>query len=101
MNEAAQQFYAVIQAIPEGRLCSYGDIAKLAGLPGQARRVGKLLSQTPSNTKLPWFRVINAQGKISFPMGSDGYQRQLEALIQEGSADASGKVYWRQRRWPD
>jgi methylated-DNA-protein-cysteine methyltransferase-like protein len=100
MNEPAQQFYAVIQGIPEGRLCSYGDVAKLAGLPGQARRVGKLLSQLPADSQLPWFRVINSQGKISFAVGSEGYQRQLSELIREGSADVSGKVFWRQRRWP-
>ncbi len=100
MNEAAQQFYAVIQAIPKGRLCSYGDIAKLAGLPGQARRVGRLLSQLPADSSLPWFRIVNSQGKISFSRDSEAYHRQLKYLIDEGSADVNGKLLWQQRRWP-
>jgi methylated-DNA-protein-cysteine methyltransferase-like protein len=100
MSEAAQQFYAVIQAIPEGRLCSYGDIARLAGLPGQARRVGRVLSQLPKDSHLPWFRVVNSRGKISFPEQSQAYLRQIQYLMDEGSAEPDGKLLWQQRRWP-
>jgi len=100
MSQAAEQVYAALLAIPAGRLCSYGDIAKLAGLPGRARWVGRLLSQLPSNSQLPWFRVINSQGKISFSPANPNYERQLRELIREGSADASGKILWRQCRWP-
>jgi len=96
-----QQVYQVIYQIPPGRLSSYGIVAAMAGLPGRARWVGRLLSQLPDDSLLPWFRVINSQGKISFPVGTPSYQRQLEKLIEEGSAEPSGRILWRQRRWPD
>ena len=100
-DEAIQQIYAVIHGVPAGRLCSYGKVAELAGLPGQARYVGRLLSHLPKDTRLPWFRIVNSQGKISLPPNSESYRRQLTYLIEESSADESGKLFWRQCRWPE
>tara|TARA_R100000687_G_scaffold79642_1_gene74066 strand:+ start:3122 stop:3460 length:339 start_codon:yes stop_codon:yes gene_type:complete len=91
--------YRVLASIPEGCLASYGQVAELAGLPKQARQVGRMLSLLPRDTRLPWYRVVNASGKISFPAGSPGYQRQLEYLLDEGSAEASGRLRWRECRW--
>jgi methylated-DNA-protein-cysteine methyltransferase-like protein len=95
------QVYQVIAQIPSGRLCSYGAVAALAGLPGGARWVGRILSQLPADSRLPWFRVVNAKGKISFPEHSDGYTRQLARLVAEGSAEPGGQLHWRRCRWPD
>lgn len=97
----AERVYQVLATIPPGCLCSYGEVARLAGLPGRARWVGRLLSQLPGDSTLPWYRVINSQGKISFPSGSERYRRQLSHLVREGSASADGKIAWRQCRWPD
>ena len=96
-----QQVYQVIKQIPAGRLCSYGRVAAMAGLPGRARWVGMLLSRLPEDTGLPWFRVINASGNISFPADSESYRRQLEKLVEEGSAGRGGQIFWRRCRWPD
>lgn len=97
-ENAAEAIYRVVASIPVGQLASYGQVAELAGLPGQARRVGRVLSQLPADTRLPWFRVVNAAGKISFPAGSSGYQRQLNHLIDEGSANPDGRLRWRDCR---
>lgn len=96
----AERVYQVLASIPAGRLCSYGEVARLAGLPGRARWIGRVLGQLPKDSTLPWYRVINSQGKISFPEGSAAYHRQLQHLINEGSASPQGKIDWRQRRWP-
>jgi methylated-DNA-protein-cysteine methyltransferase-like protein len=56
---------AVIQAIPRGRVATYGQVAALAGYPRQARRVGQLLGHASLPANLPWQRVINAQGRVS------------------------------------
>lgn len=96
----AQRVYTVLASIPAGRLCSYGEVARQAGLPGRARWVGRVLSQLPRSTTLPWYRILNSQGKISFTPGSESYFRQLHELIEEGSADRSGKIRWRECRWP-
>lgn len=96
-----QQVYQVIKQIPAGRLCSYGTVAAMAGLPGRARWVGMLLSRLPDDSRLPWFRVVNASGKISFPKDSESYRRQLDKLVEEGSADEGGQIFWRRCCWPD
>lgn len=101
MNQERARLYLALKQIPRGRLCSYGKLAELAGLPGRARWVGRCLSQLPRDSRLPWFRVVNASGKISFANDTSGYQRQLEKLLDEGSAEAGGHLLWRQRRWPD
>ena len=88
MNDAssattfAQRVYLVVAAIPYGRVATYGTIARLAGSPRAARRVGGILCQLPEGTNLPWHRVVNRFGTLS--LNGDGYQRQLERLQQEG-----------------
>jgi methylated-DNA-protein-cysteine methyltransferase-like protein len=96
----AERIWQVIAMIPKGRVATYGQVAELAGLPGNARRVGRLLSQLPSGTRIPWHRVINASGAISLPRRSDGYARQKSRLIREGvKVSATGRISLRQFRW--
>ena len=96
----AQAILATINAIPAGRLSTYGLIAKAAGFPGNARLVGQILKNLPEGSEIPWFRVINAQGKISFPSASANYLRQLSALQAEGHPATLGKHYLIEKLWP-
>ena len=96
------RIYAVVRRIPRGRVATYGQIAKLAGLPGHARQVGYALAALHAGTALPWQRVINAAGAISLrPLNGGVSQRLL--LEQEGVRfDARGRVAlktfgWRKR----
>ena len=96
----AERIWQVIAMIPKGRVATYGQVAELAGLPGGARRVGRLLSQLPNRTRIPWHRVINASGGISLPRRSDGYAQQKARLEKEGVRfNASGRVPLRRFRW--
>ena len=65
----------------------YGQIADLVGLPGKARLVGKSLGKIPDNgwkgKNVPWHRVINSQGKISFPAESELFVKQRNLLQDE------------------
>lgn len=70
--------------IPPGKVATYGDVAKHAGLPGAARRVGAALRGLPPETQIPWHRVINAQGRISIREGSAGQYTQRDRLEAEG-----------------
>ncbi len=88
-----------VAAIPAGNVATYGQIAKLAGLPGYARFVGATLRQLPANSTLPWYRVINASGRISFPRGSPAYLRQKERLSTEGIVVDQGRISLRDYRW--
>ena len=92
--------YDVIVQIPRGRVATYGQIAELAGIPRQARRVGYALSALPKNSGVPWHRVINAKGEISARASGarDPVQRRL--LRQEGVVfDRAGRVSLDRFRW--
>lgn len=61
MNEVTlERVRAVVRAIPPGETSSYGEVARLAGLPGRARLVGRILSEDGHD--LPWHRVLRADG---------------------------------------
>lgn len=81
-----------ISAIPLGKVATYGQIAKLSGLPRAARLVGQILHTLPNDTLLPWHRVINAQGKISLPPDSSAFKEQVARLEAEGIEITNGKV---------
>ena len=86
--------------IPEGMVASYGQIAKLAGLPRRgARMVGRAVGAAPKEMQLPWHRIVNAQGKIAIPKGSRGYERQQELLRAEGIDVKDGKLDMDVYRW--
>ena len=81
---AYPKIYATVRRIPRGRVASYGQIAKLAGLPGRARQVGYAMYALQPGSSVPWQRVVNAQGKVSrrrIP-GAELTQRML--LEREG-----------------
>ena len=84
--------WQVVAGIPRGHVLTYGEVARLAGMSRAARRVSLAMRRAPRSMKLPWHRVINAQGKISFPQDSTGYQRQKELLQTEGVIFLNGKV---------
>ena len=85
----------IIHAIPEGRVATYGQIARLADQPNQSRLVGRILSQLPFGSKLPWHRVLNSQGRISSPNG----QVQAERLAKEEIVLINGRVNLRLHQW--
>ena len=82
------RIWQVIHQIPHGKVATYGQVALLAGMPSHARLVGRILSQLPSETKLPWHRVLNSQGRITNP----GRERQQSRLEAEGVTLINGRV---------
>ena len=80
------RIWQVVALVPAGRVATYGDVARQAGLPGAARRVGYALRQLPPDSRIPWHRVVNAQGRISLPEGSASRYTQRERLEAEGIA---------------
>lgn len=84
--------WQVVADIPRGHVLTYGDVARLAGMRRAARRVGQAMRRAPRKLELPWHRVVNAQGKISFPADSTGYRRQKERLEEEGVVFIEGKI---------
>lgn len=81
-----QRVYEVVRRIPEGRVCSYGDVATALGTPTVARQVGWALAALREED-VPWHRVINAQGRIS------GRGEVARAVLQEQLLAAEGVIF--------
>ena len=74
-----------MRRIPRGRVATYGQVARLAGLPGRARQVGYALAALDEDSRVPWHRVVNAQGRISLRQdGGPGAILQRLRLRKEG-----------------
>jgi methylated-DNA-protein-cysteine methyltransferase-like protein len=84
--------WQVVQGIPRGHVLTYGEVARLAGMSRAARRVSLAMRRAPRGMTLPWHRVVNAQGKISFPPDSTGYGKQKQLLEEEGVVFLNGKI---------
>jgi methylated-DNA-protein-cysteine methyltransferase-like protein len=94
------RIYTVVRRIPRGRVATYGQIARLAGLPGHPRQVGYALHAMATERSVPWHRVINARGEVSRRSrpGSDEAQRQF--LEREGVMfDARARVDLVRYQW--
>ncbi len=94
-----QRIWDVVAQIPHGRVATYGQIARLAGLGQHARLVGYALHHSPIEHDLAWHRVINANGKISFPHSSNRYHRQRAKLEAEGIVFTNARVDLNTYRW--
>jgi methylated-DNA-protein-cysteine methyltransferase-like protein len=91
-DERRQRILAVVDSIPRGRVATYGQAAREAGLPRHARLVGRVLATLPPTTKIPWHRVVNSAGRISLRPGP-GASTQARRLAREGvHASRTGKL---------
>ncbi len=95
-----EDIWEIVRRIPRGRVSTYGQIARLAGLVRRARFVGYALHNLPPGMPIPWHRVINTRGTISFPEGSPNFKRQRELLEREGIRLIDGKVDLKKKGWP-
>jgi len=94
------RIYAVVRRIPRGRVATYAQVARLAGLAGHARQVGYALHAMATERHVPWHRVINARGEVSprSDPGSDAAQREF--LEHEGVVfDRSGRIDLARFQW--
>src|ERR1700741_519845 len=82
--QRAAAIVRAVRAIKRGPFTSYGEVARRAGLPGRARLVGQVLSESGDAPRLPWHRVTGAGGRIAFPAGSKNAREQLRRLAREG-----------------
>ena len=78
-----QEIYQTVKQIPPGKVATYGQIARLAGIPRQARQVGYALSALRDDS-VPWHRVVNRNGEISKRSNPDYEELQRYLLEQEG-----------------
>lgn len=85
----------VVNAIPEGKVLTYGDVAALAGAPSHARQVGRILGSFGFDSNVPCHRVVNSEGRIA-----PHWPEQKILLEREGVAfTRTSHVDMRHHRW--
>ena len=102
-DEATAAICAIVRRIPSGWVATYGQVAAMAGLPRRARLVGHVLQHLEPGTELPWHRVVNARGEVSYAAsrnGGDALQRRR--LEEEGvEFGDDGRFDLERFRWLD
>jgi methylated-DNA-protein-cysteine methyltransferase-like protein len=89
MSKFKRAVIKIINAIPESKVVSYGQVAVYAGIPRAARQVGWILNRLESNFpegsgQVPWWRVVNDQGRISIKGSKHTAIEQKNYLEAEG-----------------
>ena len=78
-EELVYEILSVVEEIPEGRVASYGQIARLIGRERNSRLVGKVLSMSEFYGDYPCHRVVNHAGRTA-----PGFTAQRNLLEAEG-----------------
>lgn len=81
------EILSAVEEIPEGRVATYGQIARLIGRDKNARLVGKVLSMSEYYGKYPCHRVVNHAGRLA-----PHFYEQKELLLAEGVRFLGDKV---------
>jgi len=94
------RIYSVVRKVPRGRVATYGQIARLAGLANHARQVGYALHALAEDSGVPWQRVVNHRGEVSARSFAGMEQVQRALLEAEGvDFDPRGRVDLARAQW--
>lgn len=87
-----EQVYEVVRKIPEGRVTSYGAIARFLGSGGSARMVGWAMNNASKLSDVPAHRVVNRNGMLTGKHHFPGTHLMQHLLEEEGIEVKSDKV---------
>lgn len=88
-----ERIYALVRDIPAGHVVTYGQLAMMVGAPGNARLVGRAMSEAPP--RLPCHRVVASGGRLV-----PGWTEQQRLLEAEGvSFTPGGKARVAVHQW--
>ena len=93
----SMRIWQAVERVPLGRVATYGDIARAAGIPRGARQVGRAMRDCPAHLELPWHRVLAAGGRIALA-GKQGREQRLR-LVREGVPFSGANVRLNACRW--
>lgn len=92
------RYLAAARRIPRGETRTYTELAALAGRPGAARAAGRAVGLVPAGARLPWHRVVAADGGLA--RDPERARVQLRRLRREGARPREGEAVadWARRR---
>ena len=79
-----EKIYDVVKQIPKGTVATYGQVAELAGNKRWARVVGYALHVNPDPERIPCYRVVNREGRLSDAFAFGGVNQQKLLLEADG-----------------
>jgi methylated-DNA-[protein]-cysteine S-methyltransferase len=77
---AQQAVYRTVATIPYGQTASYGQVARMAGVPNAARFVGTTMANNPYPVFIPCHRVIRSDGTPGLFGGGEPLKARMLAL---------------------
>jgi methylated-DNA-protein-cysteine methyltransferase-like protein len=79
-----ERVYAVVRQIPEGKVTSYGAIARYLASSGSARMVGWAMNASHQREDVPAHRVVNRLGLLTGKHHFGGQNIMQQLLENEG-----------------
>lgn len=87
-----ERVYEIARQIPEGKVTSYGAIAKALGTARSARMVGWAMNAAHSKEDIPAHRVVNRVGMLTGKFHFDGTNLMQQLLESEGIVVKNNQV---------
>jgi len=71
--------YSLVRQIPDGKISTYGAVARALGDIRASRAVGRMMNQNPNADDMPCFKIVYSDGKLGgFGLGIDDKIRRLK-----------------------
>jgi methylated-DNA-protein-cysteine methyltransferase-like protein len=87
-----ERVYVIARQIPEGRVTSYGAIAKALGTGRSARMVGWAMNASHNREDIPAHRVVNRKGLLSGKHHFAGTNLMQQLLENEGVKVVNNRI---------
>ena len=87
-----ERVYEIVRKIPDGRVCSYGPIARYLGSPQSARMVGWAMNASHIKEDVPAHRVVNRLGLLTGKQHFEGTNLMQQLLESEGIEVKENKI---------
>jgi methylated-DNA-protein-cysteine methyltransferase-like protein len=96
-----ERVYVIARQIPEGKVTSYGAIAKALGTGRSARMVGWAMNASHNREDIPAHRVVNNKGLLSGKHHFAGTNLMQQLLENEGIKVVNNQIVnFEKHFWP-
>ena len=85
-----KKIYKKLLEVPEGKITTYGELAKAVGFTNGQRAVGKIMNKNPYPVIIPCHRVVKSDGKVGGYAYGDKIKTNM--LKKEGLGIKDGKI---------
>ncbi len=85
-----KKIYKKLLEVPEGKITTYGELAKAVGFTNGQRAIGRIMNKNPYPVIIPCHRVVKSDGKV----GGYAYGEEIKIKIlkKEGIKIKDGKI---------